>query len=197
VPRIDNDRFYDEAIGRYGFSAKGLHWQSASNQQKRFDALLKPLPTELTDISIADAGCGLADLYGHLAKSGKLPKAYIGLELKQEFILEARKRYGCEVSSCDILNDPLPGADYYLCSGAMNILTRDETKQFIRRCYEVSDKGFVFNMLEGPSTSSLLYNYYWPEEMKAFCTTLCDDVKIYRGYLKHDFTVSMMKAGRS
>jgi SAM-dependent methyltransferase len=197
VPRIDNDRFYDEAIERYGFTAKGVHWQSASNQLKRFDALLKPLPTELSNLSLADAGCGLADLYGHLAERGKLPKAYIGLELKEEFVHEARKRYGCEVIACDILSDTLPEADYYLCSGAMNILTRDETKRFIERCYASSERGFVFNMLEGPSTSSLLYNYYWPEEMESFCTTLCDDVKIYRGYLKHDFTVALMKAGRS
>jgi SAM-dependent methyltransferase len=197
VPRIDNDRFYDEAIGRYGYTAKGLHWQSAANQQKRFDALLKPLQGDLSELSLADAGCGLADLYGHLVKRAKPPKAYIGLELKEAFVLEAKKRYGCEVASCDILSDPLPGADYYLCSGAMNILTRDETKRFIERCYGASDKGFVFNMLEGPSTASLLYNYYWPEEMEAFCSTLCDDVKIFRGYLKHDFTVAMMKAERS
>jgi SAM-dependent methyltransferase len=197
VPRIDNDRFYDEAIARYGFSAKGVHWQSAANQQKRFDALLKRLPKGLSDLTMVDAGCGLADLYGYLTEREKLPKAYIGLELKGEFVQEARTRYGCDVIACDVLSDPLPKADYYLCSGAMNILTRDETKRFIRRCYEASENGFVFNMLEGPSTSSLLYNYYWPEEMEAFCATLGDDVKIFRGYLRHDFTVAMMKARRA
>ncbi len=193
MPRIDNDTFYDEAIERYGFSARGVHWRSVESQQKRFEVLLQMIPEPIQNLTLADAGCGTAALYGYLKSTSRPAKHYLGLELKTSFVEEARKQHSCIIQQCNILDDPLPTADYYLSSGAMNILTRQETKQFIRRCYDASDKGFIFNMLEGLSRSSLLYNYYWPEEVQALCESMGAHVTVTSGYLPHDFTVRMTK----
>lgn len=192
MPRFDNDRFYDDAIARYGFGARGVHWRDARSQQTRFDVLLELLPDAAESVSIADAGCGSGALYHYLARQKRRPKRYLGLELKSEFVAAAAQS-GCNVRQCDLLEDPLPAADYYLCSGAMNILTRDETRRVITRCFHAAGKGFVFNLLEGDEEESMLYNYWRPGEIEAFCERFEAEVRIVRGYLRGDFTVRLLK----
>jgi len=126
VPRIDNDRYYDASISRYGFSAKGVQWRSQKSQFKRFEILLQKIPQPLETVNIVDAGCGTGALYGYMESTNQLPKHYLGLELKDAFVEAAKEYGGFEVRQCDVLYDPLPQADYYLCSGAMNILTRQD-----------------------------------------------------------------------
>lgn len=150
------------------------------------------IPENLQSFTIADAGCGFGDLFFYLQKETFPPEHYIGLEIVQPMIQSARERTGCPIISCNILHDPLPGADFYLCSGAMNILTRFETHLFIQRCFEASKLGFVFNLLKGED-DSLVYNYFLPREIKKLGRELGAKVKIKEGYLPRDFTVAFYK----
>ncbi|MGB5966021.1 MAG: class I SAM-dependent methyltransferase, partial [Sulfurimonadaceae bacterium] len=120
--------------------------------------------------------------------------SYVGLEIMESMVEEARKKVECDIRVCDVLYDPLPGADYYICSGAMNILTRDETFAFISRCLSASRKGFVFNMLEGED-ESMVYNYYRPKEIEAIAKELGAAFQMTKGYLPRDFTVLLLKEG--
>lgn len=150
------------------------------------------MPVDLSTSNIVDAGCGFGDLYLYLKEHSSTPKKYIGLEIMESMIGPALERTGCQILACDILHDPLPEADYYVCSGAMNILTRFETHLFIRRCFEASKKGFVFNLLKGPD-ESLVYNYFRPSEIKKLGRELGAKVKIKEGYLPRDFSVAFYK----
>lgn len=195
MPRIDTKIFYRAALSKHGLTPLGLHWNSAGNQKVRFEVLASFLPAAMTAETVADAGCGFGDLLLFLEGEGRAPGRYIGLELMAEMCSEARRRTGGQIVQCNILSDPLPEADYYLCSGAMNILTRFETQLFIRRCFESSRKGFVFNLLEGRD-ASMVYNYFLPEEIIALGKTLgAKKVEVKRGYLPRDFTVFMKKGG--
>ncbi|MEA3373931.1 MAG: class I SAM-dependent methyltransferase [Campylobacterota bacterium] len=195
MPRIDNETFYRAALSKHGDNARGVHWNSADSQRKRFKILSGFLPDELSKISLADAGCGFGDLYLYLQEKNHLPESYIGLEVMEPMVKRARERTDCEIRQCDILHDPLPETDFYLCSGAMNILTRFETHLFIRRCFEASRKGFIFNLLSGKD-DSLVYNYFLPKEIKQLGRELGARVKIQEGYLPRDFTVAFFKGKR-
>ena len=193
MPGLDNDRFYDEAIARYGYGAKGVHWRNEESQYRRFDILLQAINESIEQVGIVDAGCGSGALYRYLSQKKQLPKHYTGLEVKREFVAAA-KELGCDIMQCNILEDRLPAADYYLCSGAMNILSREETLTFITRCFEASSKGFLFNLLEGSENESMLYNFWQPSEVKVMLSGTFDaDFRIVKGYLKGDFTVYMRK----
>jgi SAM-dependent methyltransferase len=192
VPRIDNHRFYTTALERHGYTAGGVHWNSEQTQKKRFEVIASLLPGQLDDFTIIDAGCGFGDFFCFLEEQNRSPKAYLGLDCMKPMVEEAQKRTGCEIRRCNILHDPLDAADYYVCSGAMNILERFETHLFITRCFEHSKKGFVFNLLEGRD-DSMVYNYFRPDAMRALGQELGAEVKIRRGYLERDFTVAFYK----
>ncbi len=190
MSRIDNEDFYTAAIKKYGESPQGVHWNSAHSQQKRFEILVSCIKDK--DFSIVDAGCGFGDLYNYL-KQNKIPfTSYTGLDLSPSMVKIAREKTGCEIFECDICREALPQADYYLCSGAMNILSRFDTYLFIRNCYEACNKGFVFNLLMGDD-DSLVYNHFYPRELQDLFDELGAEVSIKTGYLAHDFTVFMKK----
>ncbi len=142
--------------------------------------------------SIVDAGCGFGELYLYMQENGIEVRRYTGLEIMEPMVEAARERVDCEIRLCDVLTDSLPRADYYVCSGAMNILTRDETERFIRRCLAASNRGFVFNLLEGED-ESMVYNYYRPSEIEALAHDLGVGFTMKRGYLPKDFTVYLEK----
>jgi len=190
MSRIDNEDFYTAAIKKYGKSSKGVHWNSTYSQEKRFEVLLSCIDDE--DFSIVDAGCGFGDLYGYLTRE-KIPfYSYTGLDLSPSMVQIAKEKTGCEIIECDICRESLPQAEYYICSGAMNILNRFDTYLFIRNCYEACTKGFVFNLLMGED-DSLVYNHFYPDELQALFDELGAKVSIKKGYLKHDFTAYLEK----
>lgn len=190
MSRIDNEEFYTAAIRKHGDSSRGVHWNSVHSQEKRFEVLLSCIDDE--DFSITDAGCGFGDLYAYLQKN-KVPfTSYIGLDLSPSMVKIASEKTQCEIIECDICRDLLPKADYYICSGAMNILSRFDTYLFIRNCYEACIKGFVFNLLLGED-DSLVYNHFYPAELQVLFDELGAKVSVKKGYLQHDFTVFMEK----
>lgn len=190
MSRIDNEEFYTAAIKKHGESSKGVHWNSTYSQEKRFEVLLSCIEDE--DFSLVDAGCGFGDLYFYLLKKEVSFGSYTGVDMSPSMIKIAKEKTGCEIVECDICRDELPRADYYLCSGAMNILSRFDTYLFIQNCYKASRKGFVFNILMGED-DSLVYNHFYPNELQKLFDELGAEVLIKKGYLKHDFTVFMKK----
>ncbi|MBE0498158.1 MAG: class I SAM-dependent methyltransferase [Campylobacterales bacterium] len=190
MSRIDNEKFYTASIEKYGDTAKGAHWNSVQSQEKRFEILLSCISDE--EFSVVDAGCGFGDLHVYL-KAKEVPfSSYSGLDISPSMAKIARTKTGCEIIECDICRDALPAAEYYICSGAMNILSRFETYLFIRNCYSACTKGFVFNLLMGKD-DSLVYNHFYPDELQGLFDELGAKVKIIKGYVEHDFTVFMQK----
>jgi SAM-dependent methyltransferase len=196
VGRIDNSQFYHDSLQRHGDTAKALHWNNEYTQIKRFEVLHNLIDDELSHATLVDAGCGFADFYTFLERHGNLPQKYIGLDLMPDMVLKAKEKMldkkDVEIFESDICHDTLPEADYYVCSGGMNILKRFETNVFITRCFEASNKAFVFNLLLG-ADDSMVYNYYLPAEIKKIAKTLGAEVEIVQNYLPRDFSVKFVK----
>lgn len=190
MSRIDNEKFYSAAIHKHGETPKGVHWNSKHSQEKRFEVLTSFIQDE--NFSVVDAGCGFGDLYFYMLDKEVDFSSYVGLDLSPSMVKIAKEKTLCEVYEKDICRDRLPQADYYLCSGAMNILSRFDTFLFIRNCYEASTKGFVFNLLMGED-DSLVYNHFFPQELQSLFDDLGAKVSVKKGYLPHDFTVFMKK----
>ncbi len=187
MARTDQKRFYRETYDRYGVSAQGVAWDSVQTQKKRF-AVIRSCLGDIQRDTLVDAGCGFGDFYLYLQEKNSLPQTYIGLDLSVPMVEEARVRTACKIMQKDILRHNIPMADWYVASGSMNLLTRVETSVFIRRCFEKSRKGFVFNLLQGRESDEV-YSCWQPHEMIALCQPLGGKVEIKEGYMEGDFTV--------
>lgn len=193
MPRIDNERFYSSAIEKHGTTAKGVNWHSKESQKLRFDIILEMLPDNINSFSIADAGCGFGDLYTYMLKKKKAPREYIGIDSLIDMYSIASDKTGQEIIIADICKDELPSADYYICSGAMNVLESFETHLFIRNCFSTCTKAFVFNVLHGDKTSET-YNYMTTEEIRQIAKDLgVSHVEFKDDYLEDDITVVFFK----
>jgi len=194
MPRINNQLFYENAIKRYGCTARGLNWNSKGSQQIRFEVIYELLEECLPYSKVIDAGCGFGDFYLFLEQKGVRPLKYIGYDILPEALFVAKKRTNQSYFKRNVLYDTLERADFYVASGSMNILSREETFTFIRRCFEASNKGFIFNLLMGEEREGH-FNYFLPEEIEAYVSDFAYEVQMYEGYMEGDFTVFLKKEG--
>ncbi|MDA7818216.1 class I SAM-dependent methyltransferase [Sulfurimonas sp.] len=193
MPKINNEKFYTSAIEMYGTSPKGVNWNSKESQETRFHALLSLLPKNLNKYSLSDAGCGFGDLYTYMSKKDRLPKEYIGIDTLEDMYSIASNKTGCEIIIADICKDTLPHTDFYLCSGALNVLNEFETHLFISNCFSTCKYGFVFNILHGDKTSET-YNYFTKEKIEKIAKELHVEKVVFKtGYLENDISVGFFK----
>lgn len=185
----DNEKFYKEAIDEFGVSAQGVQWNSHSSQYKRFKAITKFIKKDINTSTIVDIGCGFAQYYKYLDEINKLPSEYIGIDCEKKMINISKKRLPhLTFLKKNALEDKLIIADYYICSGALNILSKEEVFIFIDNCLKSSKKGFIFNFLKEDS-----FNKIKIEEIVDFCSNY--EVKISQkdDYLKNDITFFLKK----
>lgn len=190
--QIHNKKFYKESVTKYGISAQGVHWNSQSSQYKRFEILTQFIQGNIHDSFVIDVGCGMGEYYNYLMDRDLAPKAYLGIDCEEEMIKIAKKRYPrTNFKVQNVLTDSLLQSDYYICSGAMNILEKDEFFAFLTLCYKNSIKGFIFNFLKKES-----YTAIRKEEILEFCVKLSSDVnniRIRDDYLDNDCTIFLQK----
>jgi SAM-dependent methyltransferase len=193
MPRIDNEKFYLAALKLHGMSPKGVHWHSKEFQQIRFQILLSLIKSDITTKSLVDAGCGFGDLYHFLQAQHAMPKSYRGIDSLRAMCNIAKEQTEQTIFHLDILTEPLPKADYYLCSGALNILHPYESFVFIRNCFMACNEGFVFNLLHGTKESQT-YNYITKEQIQNYAKELgAWHVEFKEGYLEGDMSVGFYK----
>lgn len=183
-----NYNFYKEAYDKYGIDAKALHWYSKETQYVRFDVLISHIK-DLQNSSLVDIGCGFGDLILYFEKKKNKPNIYVGIDCEEFMIDICKKRFIDEsFLKLDILKDTLPFADYFICSGAFNILPKNDFLKAIKVCYEYSKKGFAFNFLTEKSIHDLTTN-----EIYDFCKSFCEKVTISEEYLHNDTTIFLEK----
>lgn len=144
---------------------------------------------EIKNSSIVDAGCGFAEFYNYLKIKKLEPKSYIGYDIEEFMIEKSSNMYPhLKFQKKNILKNKLEEADYYICSGAMNILTKNEMFLFIDNCFNASKKGFVFNFLQEDS-----FNNVSVSDVLSHCKNLCNKIHINNNYLRNDITIYLNK----
>jgi len=193
MPRIESETFYINAMKKHGVSPQGVCWLDLAHQQLRFDAICSLLPQELHSFSLSDAGCGFGDFYLYLLKNNNLPKNYIGLDSVQKMCEIAAQRTEAKIIHTDILHSELPVSDYYICSGALNVLTLFETTMFLQKCFKASKVGVIFNVLYADKESEV-YNYLTKEKIEKIATELnVSSLSYIEGYLEKDITIRFLR----
>ena len=188
MKKISNKDFYEKAIKEYGVTAQGVHWNSRYTQYKRFEVITSQIKN-IQNSSLVDVGCGFGEYYNYLLVNNKTPKGYIGIDSVKKMVDISKKRFEDKVFlKLDVLKDDLIRADYYVCSGALNILNYAECELFIKKCFHYSKRGFVFNFLRG-----LTFNKISKQDILGICGKLCLNIEIKEGYLDNDFTIIMIK----
>jgi len=192
MPRLNNNIFYLNALKKHGQNAKGLNWRNNHSQQIRFETIFYMIEEFLCDdTTLVDAGCGFGDFFLFLREKN-IDINYTGYEIVEKFVNIAKHKTNQDIQIKDILHDKLIEADFYIASGSLNILTRFETFLFIRRCFESSKVGFVFNLLEGDFSRDD-FNFFSQSEIREFGTELGAKVTIKTGYFANDFSVLFKK----
>ena len=193
MPRIDSEKFYTSAIEMHGTSAKGVNWASKESQFLRFKTILELLPKDISSKTLVDAGCGFGDFYLYMEKKKRLPKEYVGIDSLLDMHSIASQKTGKEIILANICRDTIPQADYYVCSGAMNVLNKFEAHLFIRNCFKACRDGFIFNVLHAGDVSET-YNYMTLKEIKSIADELGVKSFVYRDdYMQNDITVGLLK----
>lgn len=187
MPRIDSEKFYLSSINKYGLSAKGVNWVSKETQELRFKIILSMLPNNID--TLVDAGCGFGDFYTYLQANNLKCNKYTGIDSLDKMCSIAIENTKQEIILANITKDALPQAQYYICSGAMNVLNNFETHLFIRNCFMASKKAFIFNILHGNKQSDT-YNYLSTQKIQAIAKELhVRHVEIQDNYMQNDITV--------
>lgn len=194
MPRIDTRKFYKASLKRYAQTAQGLQWHSEASQQIRFDALRSLLPDDLHNYSIVDAGCGFGDFYIYLQQHNLTPRSYIGIDCLDFMCTIARNNTKQTIIQADITTKTtLPIADFYICSGAMNTLTKFESYLFIHNCYHHATQGFCFNILY-KNTHSNTYNYFYKQDIQQLKKSLhVSQIRMKKEYIEDDRTFLFLK----
>jgi len=191
MPKIDSERFYTSAINMHGITAKGVNWSSKKSQELRFKIISKMLPKDID--SLVDAGCGFGDFYNYAQDKKINIKEYIGIDSVTDMYSIASNNTGCEILIADICNDKIPFGEYYICSGAMNVLNSFETHQFIQNCFKNCGTAFIFNILYGKKESET-YNYISKSTIDIIAKNLnVKRVEILDNYMEDDITVGFFK----
>ncbi len=185
----DNSSFYQKAIKKYGISAKGVHWNSEFTQYMRFEILTQFIKHDIKESSIIDAGCGFGEYYNYLFDNDLKPLSYRGIDCEEQMIELASKRFlDTKFYIKNVLYDELDIADYYICSGALNILNKEEIFQFINKCFETSKKAFIFNFLKNDPLTKVKV-----DDVLTYCKTLSKNIQIEENYLKNDISIFLKK----
>ena len=190
MPLINSEMFYSSAIEKFGITARGLNWSSKKNQLIRFEKILEQLPKDLSELTLIDAGCGFGDFYNYLLKKKRAPKEYIGIDSLLDMYSIASNNTAQNIIQADICKDKLPVGDYYICSGALNNLTKFETHQFIFNCYKSSRIAFIFNALCA-NKDSKTYNYMDKEQIKK----ISNEINVKKLHFQDDYLINDITVG--
>jgi SAM-dependent methyltransferase len=181
-------------VKKYAQTPQGVQWHSCYSQEVRFEQIFRMLPCNLTHLSLVDAGCGFGDFYTYLQTRNTLPKKYIGIDSLDFMCSIATRNTQETILHTDILhNHALPYADYYICSGALNTLTKFESYLFLHNCYQHATQGIIFNALFGEKTSGI-YNYLNTQDIQQLAQKLSPaTLSLEKNYLPNDITVGFFK----
>jgi len=179
---------------------KTVGWGSKSSQYLRFKIL-----SEIDDLKgakVLDVGCGLGELYYFFEKNDFKIQSYKGIDISEELIKEARKRFSIEKkASFDYLNiDKVMGEgiyDYIFLSGSINLKMENNlsfAKMALNRMYSLCRKGIACNFLSSYVDFSLAKDHHYsPEELFSYSKKLSNRVVLRHDYPLYEFTIYIYK----
>lgn len=196
--------YYSSRIAENGATPCGVDWKDERAQKVRFDKLLSVIEPREERHRLVELGCGYGALWEHASIQG-LDLDYEGLDISQEMIAAARKRFGERPGLRFTLGKaPTTLGDYCVASGVFNVkldIPREDWERYVLSVIADLDRyslrGFGFNCLtsysdEDKRSPRLYYGdpcFYFDlcKRCYGFNVTLLHDYDMY------DFTILVRK----
>ncbi len=151
---------YEKCLETYGDTHKGVDWPKEQDVNTRYQVMLDLIyfkKDQSEKLSLLDFGCGASHLYEYMQKLEFSNLKYSGLDISDKFITLSKSKFpNNQYYNLDLLkeNSKLPTFDYVVMNGVFTEkreLTFDEMflyfTQLITKVYEISNKGFAFNVM--------------------------------------------------
>ncbi|WP_252231542.1 class I SAM-dependent methyltransferase [Clostridium sp. ZBS15] len=190
---------YKKSFESNGYSPEAVLW-TKEKQFIRFENLINSFSIE--GKSILDIGCGFGDL-NKLLKEQNNNYNYCGLDIVEEFINVAEKKYGnshVKFECCDFLNKDFDEKyDYIVESGIFNIKSSEIDNlelihNTIEKAMDMCKEAIAFNFLtERVNFKDKDFYYVNPEKILNIAYKYSKKVVLKSDYLPFDYTVVIYK----
>jgi len=197
------NRYYSEKLRTYGPTPKGVDWNGAESQNRRFEQLVS-LFRECRSFSLNDIGCGYGALLEFLASRGH-DIDYRGYDISNDMVQTARSRHPARRNAVFSRGSrPNEAADYSVASGIFNVKAGANDADWLQYMHGALDemnrfsiRGFAFNCLSTYSDADRrradLY-YADPRHLFHRCMTrYARNVGLLHDYGLHEFTILVRK----
>jgi SAM-dependent methyltransferase len=201
IKNIDKSKIaelYNNRFVEFGSSIKTVGWGSQKDQYLRFEMLFRNINPK--GKKILDIGCGLGDLIPFLNEKTGGDYTYIGIDIAEKLIEDARKNYGSENKSFyvgDIFSINEPGIDIAVLSGALSFKSEGIKKyaqNTLLRMFELSNEVISLNFLSKYVDFELDKNqHYEPQEVFGWAKDITRRVNLFHDYPLYEFTVQLFK----
>lgn len=179
---------YSNLLKQYGPTAKGMGWGSDASQLLRWKVLLEAPVGEYT--SLLDVGCGAGDLCERIPSHVE----YTGVDEEPQMIHFAsirhpNRRFICkDILLCD------EKADFVVSSGLFTFRREEFFEEAIRKMWRLCNKGMAFNSLSTWGRAPVNGEFRAdPCKTFDFCHTVAPYVTLRADYMRHDFTIYMLR----
>ncbi|MCP3905642.1 MAG: class I SAM-dependent methyltransferase [Planctomycetes bacterium] len=197
---------YDSCLATHGPTPEGMDWGSdATRLADRFGTICRAIGLDdgTAPVDILDVGCGCGLLLDHLRERHPDRATYTGVDASPAMIDAARERHpDATWLRADILDDPLPDADWVVANGLLTERRGIDERQMtdfaqaaVRRMYECCRAGIAFNVLSDHVNFRDPNLFYWgPAATLAFTVDeLSRHVTIHHDLTTYDYFVCVRR----
>jgi len=198
--RDDNVSRYSERFQEHGYAPETLGWNKG-RQPVRFDVL-----TEFGDLSgktILDIGCGFGDLNKTLRAKWGESYTYIGVELVENLVKEARERYpepNVRFIHGEFLDDAIQvEADVAIASGVFNYRFEDTdnyafAEATMQKAFALCKDGLAFDFLSDRVDYELPHTFHSnPGRILDMAASLSRNMVLRNDYIPFEFALYLYK----
>ncbi len=198
--KSDTIKRYKQNYNLYGYSPKSLGWDKGK-QDIRFQILIDFF--NCRNKSILDIGCGFGDINRVLTSLYPGEYEYLGIDLIEDFILEAETRYqhpNIKFELGDFLESKFNRKfDIVLASGIFNHKMRN-TDQYgfindvIKKAYSLSMEGLAFDFLSDKVDFRHEHTFHsCPSEILSIAYKYSRNIILRNDYFPFEFALNISK----
>lgn len=194
--------YYTAKLEEHGPTARGVDWNGAAGQRRRFVELSRILDVE-DGFSVFDLGCGYGAYFDFLSEHHK-NFHYTGYDVSPAMIEAARDRLAGENVRLAVCGTPYIPADFGVASGIFNVRMGRTDEHWWNYIFATLDamhantrRGFAFNCLTSWSDPDLMRDtlyYADPTAVFEHCIRRYDrNVALLHDYGHYEFTMLVRK----
>ena len=163
---------YRKNVKKYGFTPRGLFWNSKESQENRFAILLKLLikyskKIDKNEIRIADIGCGFGDFNSFLSENFHKEFSYKGYDINSDFVNYCKTLNKAHKDFFFVSDYPLETCDFSIMNGTYNYAIYKNISRWekylihnLEKCIKNTKVGIIFNLQHAKSTKIVNSIFY-------------------------------------